>query len=548
MAKMENPDISQAALLEEIEKALRIPDLEMATRLARTALDQGFIHPLLLNLRAYWLERAGDNQSALVDLQRAHELLPTDISILNALGLAYGRLGHTADAAKAFEAALAVDPEFGPAHYNRGWAKEELGELEAAHESFTRATELQPMSADPSARLAALAARRGNWAEARDAAALSLARDPQNEVATIALAQAETAEGQFQAADKRLRVMLAGEMAQPLNRAAALGALADSLDAQNRTGEAFETYAASNEIVRGVYASRYQGSDLETVPEYIRRLITHFEVLDRAKWQTPRTSLASSEEPLGHIFIVGFPRSGTTLLEEVLARNPAIITTQERDALSASVREFMSSPNDLDKLSGLGGAELRRHRRLYWRQIQAFGLRPEGKIVVDKQPYNTVKLPIIARLFPNSKIIFMVRDPRDVVLSCIRRRFRMNPSNFELLTLEGAAHLYDLQMRLAELYFEKLPLTLYRLRQEDLVQDFEAKMKDICSFAGLAWDKGMKDFGRSARRAIATPSAAQLAKGLTSDGIARWRQYRHELAPVLPVLEPWAVRYGYLPS
>jgi hypothetical protein len=169
-----------------------------------------------------------------------------------------------------------------------------------------------------------------------------------------------------------------------------------------------------------------------------------------------------------------------------------------------------------------------------------------GKTVIDKQPYNTINLPLIARLFPGAKIVFSLRDPRDVVLSCFRRRFRMNASNYELLTLESAAALYDTMMRLAALYRAKLPLKLVEVRHESLTADFAREMERVAGFIGLSQGGGLQEFApRQSARSVVTPTAAQLTQGLRSDTSGHWRRYRQELAPVLPRLQPWVSHFGY---
>jgi hypothetical protein len=167
--------------------------------------------------------------------------------------------------------------------------------------------------------------------------------------------------------------------------------------------------------------------------------------------------------------------------------------------------------------------------------IRKFGVEPRGRVFIDKMPLASVQLPLIAKLFPNARILFARRDPRDVILSCFRRRFGMNPSMYQLLTLEGAAAYYDAIMRLAELYRELLPLPQHLIRYESLVEDFETTARLTCAFVGLEWDAAMLDFAAKARtRGISTPSAAQVARGLNREGQGVWRRYREQMAPVLP--------------
>ena len=163
-------------------------------------------------------------------------------------------------------------------------------------------------------------------------------------------------------------------------------------------------------------------------------------------------------------------------------------------------------------------------------------------------PLASVALPLIAKLFPNARVLFARRDPRDVVLSCFRRRFGMNASMYQLLTLDGAAAYYDAVIRLAEICREVLPLPQHLVRYESLVDDFEGTARAACDFVGIDWNEGLRDFASKARtRGISTPSAAQVARGLNRDGQGVWRRYAEQMAPVMPILDPWVRRFGYEP-
>jgi hypothetical protein len=288
-------------------------------------------------------------------------------------------------------------------------------------------------------------------------------------------------------------------------------------------------------------AGRFARPDGDTMPEYLRRLRDHFA---RAAAWPPSPPAAS--DAAGHVFLVGFPRSGTTLLEEALASHPLVVSTQERDGLADAVRSLMGTSQALNRLATLGERDAAQYRKLYWDRLRAHGIAPEGRVVVDKQPYNTINLPLVARLFPGAHVVFSLRDPRDVVLSCFRHQFRMNAGNWELTTIAGAAGLYDATMELADLYRQTLPLALHEVRFETLVAEPASELQRLCRFIGLPWDDAMTRMtDRAGRRAIVTPSAAQLVRGLNQDGVGAWRRYAQELAPVLPVLARWARRFGY---
>jgi|KBSMisStandDraft_5_1062788.scaffolds.fasta_scaffold01148_4 tetratricopeptide (TPR) repeat protein len=537
-------------ILEQVNAAMQAADVARATTLARDALAAGAVHPDLLNLRAFWFESEGRDAEAFADLQRASLLAPDSVSIRYALGLAHAKAQRHRDAIACFDAVIAREPNFGPAHFNKGWASEALGDLHGARDCYARAHELSPADAQPLAGMAALAVRAGDWATVCAHAGRALAIDPAHPIATTALAAAERASGAFGKAESRLRALLTRSDLEAAQRSYAEGLLGDMLDAQGRFDEALAIYQTGNDALRRFHSAQFEGPGVETMPMYLRWLTELFEQADRADWAAaPFEPMPGAGLPVKHVFMVGFPRSGTTLLEQVLDSHSAVVTSGERETLDESARELLGTPDDVRRLARFSGAGLRRHRRIYWERVREHGIDVSGRVFIDKQPFHTLKLPLIVKLFPAAKIVFSIRDPRDVVLSCFRRRFLMSAPNFQFLTLEGTACLYDATMRLAELYRAKLPLELFELRHEDLVEDFEGRVRATCDFIGLTWQDSMREFAARAKtQAITTPSSVQVMRGLNREGIGHWRRYRDQLAPVLPLLQPWAERFGYPPD
>jgi len=134
----------------------------------------------------------------------------------------------------------------------------------------------------------------------------------------------------------------------------------------------------------------------------------------------------------------------------VLDGHPNVASLEEHELLTDGCCDTCGEPLDLEPLASAGHDQLEGLRAAYWSRVQRAGVAAAGKVSIDKHPLNTLKLPLIAKLFPQAKVLFAVRDPRDVVLSCFRRRFKMNPAMYELLSLSGAAGLYDAVMNFAE--------------------------------------------------------------------------------------------------
>lgn len=248
------------------------------------------------------------------------------------------------------------------------------------------------------------------------------------------------------------------------------------------------------------------------------------------------------------IFILGFPRSGTTLLGQVLAANPVVAVLEEKPLLAKAIADFMETPGGLARLAALPDAALDDYRADFWMRVRQHGVEPQSRIVVEQTALNTVYLPIIGRLFPSAKIVFAVRDPRDVVFSCFRRQFAPSRYTLEFGSLEGTARLYDATMGLARQCRDKLALNMLEVRNEDVIADFDGQTQRLCAFTGIAWSESMRDFQHAAQdKLLATRSAHQVRRGLTRDGLGIWRRYQAQLAPILPILAPWIEAFGYLP-
>ena len=514
-------------------------DFVRAAALAEQTLAAGFEHPMLLNIAATQLEHEGKLPEALHLLERAVAIAPKDVGARNALGLCLQRLDRPAEALYHIDELLKQHPGLPFAHVNKGNALMALGALGSAKQSQLRAFQLEPKNFSATAALASIATHRGQHDEARRWAERTLESAPGFPDAVLCLAAADLAQGDNASAEKRLRQLINDSRAGAVDRARATGLLADVFDAGGRYDEAFEAYTTSNLALRQIH-HRFAASN---VCGYARGLTAAMEKLDLAQWPAPG---APSNDAAGHVFLLGFPRTGTTLVEVVLDGNPRVASLEEHELLADSVLAFMREPVNFEALARADEPALNALREAYWRGVRNAGVEVAGRVFVDKHPLNSLKLPLIARLFPQAKILFAVRDPRDVILSCFRRRFQMNPSMYEFLTPPGAAAFYDAAMQFAYTAKRLLALNWHEVRYERLIADFEQEMRGICDYLSLDWMPSMGEFAhRVQAREHATPSTAQLSQGLVTSATAQWRNYEPHLKPVLPALKPWIERLGY---
>ena len=492
-------------------------------------------------LRAQALERqaAGRFEEAYGLLRRRAMLAPKDPEAWADIARCLAAAGMPEDALKAWDAALAVAP--GGAALLRGKASllQELGRTWEARELLARA----PDSVEAMFDRARMALEGGDWDEAARLAAKLEAKDGRGAELEWLAIRIELGRGELEAAEARAGRLASASALGDEQRADVLLLRAEALDRLGRPAEAFEEAAAGKALQRRLFAERAHAG--EGAVSRLQRLASWFEGANFTDWAA-RPVASGPGEPRAHAFILGFPRSGTTLLEQALAGHPEVVALEEPPTMAAPASEFLGSAEGLRRLAGLPEEEIAPWRARYFAEVRALGADAAGKVLVDKAPAETASLPLIARLFPEARILFPIRDPRDVTLSCFTSSFRMNALTYAFTDLAETAAAYDATMRLADACRRVLPLQLMEVRHEALVQDLDASLARVAEFLGLEMHPAMADIATTARRRnVRTPSAAQLRGGLTTTRLGRWSAYAKALGPVLPVLEPWVRRFGY---
>ena len=504
--------------------------------------QQRIVEAAQLRRQALGRQGAGRFEEAYDLLRRRLELTPRDAHAWADLAdcLFAARKGEHALAA--WDEALKLEPDHADLLCGKAGVLQSLGRGAQGKALLTRALALQPQSFGAAFGLALLAVEAGDWDEAAGLAGPLEARHAGHPGlawmgARIAIGRGDLEQAQAKAARLAADAGLGAEQ-----RADALLLLAETLDLLGRPGEAFAAAGEGKAIQRRLFAERAGGREGATAR--LQRLNAWFAAADPAAWAT--AAAAPTGEPQAHAFILGFPRSGTTLLEQALAGHPDVVALEEPPTLAAPAAEFLGSPEGLERLQRLGEDEAAVWRARYWAEVRAQGADPAGKLFIDKAPAETSSLPLIARLFPGARVLFALRDPRDVVLSCFMSSFQMNALTYAFTELSQTAAAYGACMTLAETYRRMLPPELLEVRHEALVDDFESELRKIAEFLGLSFDAAMLDVATTARtRSVRTPSAPQVREGLTAARIGRWRAYAEALAPVLPVLDPWILRFGY---
>lgn len=450
------------------------------------------------------------------------------------------------EAIEAFQAALRVQPNLVEAWFELGNAHASAADYRPARAALERARSLAPEDAGPIASLAYLEVRVGNYDAAQTLAGQALGRQADHPLAGLALADADLNSGDLDAAHARLASLLDDSTMSDELRQIAYGLLGDALDGLGNVDDAFAAYGRMNELFARLHARRFGGNDpARNHLEFVSQLTAWFECQDRELWCEAAAAPAGSVPVRQHVFLFGYPRSGTTLAENILATLPDVRALEERPTLQEGDLAFLRNDETLDQLTRLDPAKADAVRSAYWQRVRTEVPDLDGKIFVDKAPLNGIKLPMIGRLFPDASFVFCRRDPRDVVLSCFRRNFRPNAATYQMTSLEGTARHYAAVMRLVDLHLRVLPLRVHVLDYRDLVVEFEATTRALAEFIGAEWSEGVRDFSRTAgERNVRTASASQVRRGLF-DGTRQWMRYRKYMQPILPVLARWVAKFGY---
>jgi tetratricopeptide (TPR) repeat protein len=306
-----------------------------------------------------------------------------------------------------------------------------------------------------------------------------------------------------------------------------------------------EAYTAAEEAHRSqlAFLEIATGNSSAEESQILARTLNGCDPDDVAAWEEAGPAMEDSP-----IFIVGFPRSGTTLLEQVLDAHPLLKSMDEQPFLLKALGEVMDRgvryPAELGRLTAQALGDIRAH---YWDLARKkAGLVP-GQRLVDKCPVNMTLLPLIRRLFPNARIILAIRHPCDTLLSCFLQDFRAPELALLCCDLTTLAKAYS---RIFEFWYSQWPLLhpfSYELRYEQLTADFATEVRKLGAFLRLPWHEAMLDPGEHARAKgfISTPSYSQVIEPVNNRSVGRWKHYERHFSEVLPILMPWLERWGY---
>lgn len=554
----------------------------------------------LLRQRAYASHMADKLEMAIADYRRFLTANDGDWESWNNLGNAYLNTDDLASAVEALRKAASINPRAAPTRLNLARALRDLGDFAAAESELRAMARDFPADEKPLVDLYAILQQLGRpESEAENVLEAATLRDPGNIELLLELGDQQIRCRDFTKAEATYRRVLSKEPANGAayfglarvlehHRPEDLGALAHDAEAANigdesrlnlirafaarRTKSYAEGLAAIDRVPADIESPirwHLAGQLLEASGRYdeafaafsamnsvlaqdesepqrrateARKVLQNQLETTTASWRSSWGAVVASDRP-SPVFLAGFPRSGTTLLDTILMGHPDVAVMEEQSLLRQLDLEF----GGFDALPDLDEGQIRKAQDRYFEMAAERVEMSPGTLVVDKSPLYLQRVPQILRLFPDARFIFALRHPLDVVFSCFKANFRLNNSMSNFLELRTAADFYDLTFRMWERALDVFSPEVHTVRYESMIEDPESVLRPVVQGLGLKWQEQMLDHQKTAkeRGVITTASYAQVTEPLYRHADGRWRHYREHLKPVIPVLEPWIRKFGY---
>lgn len=487
------------------------------------------------------LRETGAVTDAVKSYRQAIRLQPDFVEALCNLGAALTALGETQEATQVLNKAIILRPNSPQILCNQGNILQRDGRLVEALEKYQRALQLNPDALDAITNVAALLEKTNRLAEAQVMVDRELLRSPDNPDLLFVSARLARRANKL---DDAITLL---ERALPLtavqDTAGAMHILLGQLyDRKNDAERAFPHLAEGNRL-----SAQAMGCEAGDRDKYLKRVERIRGYLTPELAVLPKSELFSSDA-VTPAFLLGFPRSGTTLLEQILDSHPAIQSMEEKPTVSVMVQAFEEmAQGRKNALAELTREQITQLRTIYFEEVARHIKLQPGSLLIDKNPLNTVNAHIIWRIFPQAKFILALRHPCDACFSCFMQNFVLNEANTGFHTLESSADIYSNVMRTWMEAARILPFDYHRVRYEDLVADFENETRALLDFLGVGWDDSVLSHTEHAakRGTINTPSYHQVTQPIYQHARYRWKRYATQFEPVLPTLQPYIEHFGY---
>jgi tetratricopeptide (TPR) repeat protein len=494
------------------------------------------------------LWEGGDFTGYFEQMERAARMDPRNFQIPMNLGISRLKLYQYPQAEASFERSVLLAPDKSRALEMIGLHCRNCNRFDLSERYLERACAAKGATADTMTKLAEMYERLRRSDKARDMVQKALRENPSSPLALLVHARLQRAEGDLEKAEQTLRLFLNRSDPESWStRIRGWYELGLNLDRQEKYDDAMAAFLSAKALVKPSAANMMASQRITHAN--LAEAAQGISAADLARWTRQAAQHFDSNPKLA--FICGHPRSGTTLMEQMLDSHPGVVSAEETDIFFqgyGAIQQTVSpEATILETLDNASNATLVKMRQWYLRSMQSFVGDPIGnRLLIDKNPSLTGLIPAIVRLFPQAKIVVALRDPRDVCLSCFMQPLPLNATSSFYLTLEDTAVEYAALMGLFLAMEHRMPTPPLKFRYEDLVRDQETISRQLLSALGLDWDPRVLKFDEHAReKLVRSPTYADVARPITNRAVGRWRNYQKYLEPCLPKLEKFVAAFGY---
>ena len=521
------------AVLNELEK------FDEGEKYLREALDINSSSPMALNNLGNILTNKKNNNEAELCYRKAINI-KSDFSLAyNNLGSLLSKQGNLFEAEKFTKKAIDLNPKFELAFVNLGTIKIDLDKLEEAEELFLNAIEINENYNYAHTSLFRLYEKTNKISKLKNK--LESLKHNKAIINEILMFKARILfrEKDFITA-KKLIGQVSNEWIKNTDHSTNLlywSFRAFIEEKVKNYDEAFKCFEKSQLNLK------YESTNPKIFQNYIIKYRKNIEF--KSFFRKNKSTKILNNSP---VFLIGFPRSGTTLLDTILRSHPDIDVLEEKPLINSVEQIIKSKFNySLDELSKLNEDELDFLRNHYLEILQNNCDNKNAKTLIDKFPFQTVCLPLINLLFPNAKIIFTHRNPYDTVLSCFQQSFEPNNAMSNFRSIESASKIYDLTMSTWLDYKSNLKINFIISKYEDLIGDFDKHILKILDFLDVSWDENIKNYRNTAheRGKINTPSSSQVVQPLYKSSIDKWKNYEKYFKSSNQYLDKWIKYFDY---
>ena len=304
--------------------------------------------------------------------------------------------------------------------------------------------------------------------------------------------------------------------------------------------EAFNCFSKSNKLIQDSSQNQFDKN------KYINLIQKRLETV--SKISVKKLSIEIKDEYEDPVFLIGFPRSGTTMLDNILSTSNSLEIIEEKPLVDEIIFELNKTlKGNLSKLNEVDNDKINLLRSLYFKKRNSLVPFNSKITYVDKLPLNIIHVAELNKIFPKAKFIFVLRNPHDTVLSCFMQPFLPNDAMSNFYDLKSSSELYNLVMTLWLEYQKIINLNVHTVKYEDIVNDFDYTLKQLTSFLNIVWSDNFKNFyiNEKNKKIINTPSYNQVNLPIYAKSINRWKNYQNYFLDTRLLLEKWVKIFGY---